>query len=121
MVRARLAEPGLAEERRRDGQPLFRAQGACRQGLELGTNQARRTVRGAVPILWSRESTLREDMEASGYRGDRMNLKQRSIMLLFAIVPGVAAAQPQKIPSRIGTLEFTHGFANGYPTDATLK
>jgi hypothetical protein len=26
----------------------------------------------------------------------------------------------QKIESRIGTLEFTHDFANGYPTDATV-
>jgi hypothetical protein len=29
--------------------------------------------------------------------------------------------QPQKIETRIGTLEFTHGFANGYPTDATVE
>lgn len=28
---------------------------------------------------------------------------------------------PQKIETRIGTLEFTHGFANGYPTDATIE
>ena len=27
---------------------------------------------------------------------------------------------PQKIDTRIGTLEFTHDFANGYPTDATI-
>jgi hypothetical protein len=27
----------------------------------------------------------------------------------------------QKIETRIGTLEFTHGFANGYPTDATIE
>jgi hypothetical protein len=27
---------------------------------------------------------------------------------------------PQKIETRIGTLEFTHDFANGYPTDATI-
>jgi hypothetical protein len=27
----------------------------------------------------------------------------------------------QKIESRIGTLEFTHDFANGYPTDATVE
>ena len=26
----------------------------------------------------------------------------------------------QKIDTRIGTLEFTHDFANGYPTDATI-
>jgi hypothetical protein len=28
---------------------------------------------------------------------------------------------PQTIPSRIGPLEFTHDFANGYPTDATIE
>jgi hypothetical protein len=27
----------------------------------------------------------------------------------------------QKIETRIGTLEFTHDFANGYPTDATIE
>src|SRR5689334_6259402 len=27
---------------------------------------------------------------------------------------------PQRIETRIGTLEFTHDFANGYPTDATV-
>jgi hypothetical protein len=30
-------------------------------------------------------------------------------------------SQPQKIETRIGTLEFTHDFANGYPTDATIE
>ena len=29
------------------------------------------------------------------------------------------AGTPQMIDTRIGTLEFTHDFANGYPTDAT--
>jgi len=28
---------------------------------------------------------------------------------------------PQRVDSRIGTLEFTHDFANGYPTDATIE
>jgi hypothetical protein len=28
---------------------------------------------------------------------------------------------PDAIPSRIGPLDFTHGFANGYPTDATIQ
>jgi hypothetical protein len=27
----------------------------------------------------------------------------------------------QKIETRIGTLDFTHDFANGYPTDATIE
>src|SRR4026207_701509 len=28
---------------------------------------------------------------------------------------------PQAIETRIGTLEFTHDFANGFPTDATVQ
>ena len=28
---------------------------------------------------------------------------------------------PQRVETRIGTLEFTHDFANGYPTDATVQ
>src|SRR6476660_9361390 len=36
--------------------------------------------------------------------------------------PAVATpdTRQQRIESRIGTLEFTHDFANGYPTDATV-
>jgi hypothetical protein len=37
---------------------------------------------------------------------------------------GVKSTGPsplQKIETRIGTLEFTHDFANGYPTDATVE
>src|SRR6188472_2140883 len=30
-------------------------------------------------------------------------------------------SQSQTIETRIGTLEFTHDFANGYPTDATVE
>src|SRR5580692_5461182 len=32
----------------------------------------------------------------------------------------MATEIPQQIETRIGTLEFTHDFANGYPTDATI-
>jgi hypothetical protein len=32
-----------------------------------------------------------------------------------------ATTGPQKIDTRIGALEFTHDFANGYPTDATVE
>ena len=28
---------------------------------------------------------------------------------------------PEKIETRIGPLEFTHDFANGFPTDATVQ
>jgi hypothetical protein len=43
------------------------------------------------------------------------------VMVLLVAVSGIAAAAPQKIQTRIGTLEFTHDFANGYPTEATLQ
>jgi hypothetical protein len=35
-------------------------------------------------------------------------------------VTGVAQDGPHIIETRIGKLEFTHDFANGYPTDATI-
>jgi len=35
-------------------------------------------------------------------------------------MPTVQSA-PQKLDTRIGALEFTHDFANGYPTDATVQ
>ena len=28
---------------------------------------------------------------------------------------------PRPVETRIGALEFTHDFANGYPTDATIE
>jgi hypothetical protein len=35
-------------------------------------------------------------------------------------VAATTQSRPQKIATRIGTLEFTHDFADGYPTDATI-
>jgi hypothetical protein len=35
-------------------------------------------------------------------------------------VTTIGQGQTQKIETRIGTLDFTHDFANGYPTDATI-
>jgi hypothetical protein len=50
---------------------------------------------------------------------------RRLFMPILMVVCSIAAAAddparhaPQKIATRIGTLEFTHGFANGYPTEA---
>jgi hypothetical protein len=57
-----------------------------------------------------------------------MNLKSRLTLLAIACVASAAVARvpatssaPQKIETRIGPLEFTHDFANGYPTDVTLE
>jgi hypothetical protein len=39
----------------------------------------------------------------------------------YAIEKPSRAAAPQTIDTRIGRLEFTHDFANGFPTDATVQ
>jgi len=49
------------------------------------------------------------------------NDTRRSLILLIAAASVVVEAAPQSIETRIGTLEFTHDFANGYPTEATLR
>ncbi|MGO8926712.1 MAG: DUF1254 domain-containing protein [Limisphaerales bacterium] len=44
--------------------------------------------------------------------------------ILFTIFAALAASAPlhaEDINTRIGTLSFTHDFANGYPTEATVK
>jgi len=65
--------------------------------------------------------------------GDAFHLSRRDLLELSAgvMAAGVLQAAPsanaqsagsasQRIETRIGTLEFTHDFANGYPTDATI-
>jgi hypothetical protein len=42
------------------------------------------------------------------------------VICMFAILAGVQA-QAETIKTPIGSLSFTHDFANGYPTDATVK
>lgn len=51
---------------------------------------------------------------------------KKTLNILFAIVCAIALvtgvqAQAETIKTRIGDLSFTHDFANGYPTDATVK
>ena len=45
------------------------------------------------------------------------------IVLVFSIAVFVALgnASAETVKTRIGSLSFTHDFANGYPTDATVK
>ena len=47
----------------------------------------------------------------------------RKITLAAAVAAALFAAnlQAETLDTRIGKLEFTHAFANGYPTDATVK
>jgi hypothetical protein len=64
---------------------------------------------------------------------DLFNLNRRDLFELgtgvvtagvFGLTPSAVAQTagnaPSRIETRIGTLEFTHDFANGYPTDATI-
>ena len=51
---------------------------------------------------------------------------KKTLNIMFAIVCAIALvtavqAQAETIKTRIGDLSFTHDFANGYPTDATVK
>src|ERR1700761_355079 len=57
-----------------------------------------------------------------------MNIGNRSNIFIAVLAASLASAQgtatpdaPTRIETRIGTLEFTHDFANGYPTDATIE
>jgi len=47
----------------------------------------------------------------------------RKITLAAAVVAALFVANPQAetLDTRIGKIEFTHAFANGYPTDATVE
>jgi len=46
-----------------------------------------------------------------------ITLKAVIVGILFAC----SAPQAETIDTRIGKLEFTHDFANGYPTNATVE
>ena len=52
-----------------------------------------------------------------------MKIRNYSMAIATAVffLSGVHCAQAEKIQTRIGELEFTHDFANGYPTDATVE
>ncbi|HBG93775.1 MAG TPA: hypothetical protein DDY14_00300 [Chromatiaceae bacterium] len=45
----------------------------------------------------------------------------KTLLLMSVISSGPVFAQTTDVDTRIGTLEFTKDFANGYPTDATVK
>jgi hypothetical protein len=48
--------------------------------------------------------------------------KMTTILLSVTFISGgPVLAEPTKVETRIGTLEFTQDFAHGYPTDATVK
>jgi hypothetical protein len=54
---------------------------------------------------------------------ETMTSFKRSTAICLAVVLcfGTKAMAQVKVDTRIGELEFTHDFANGYPTDATVK
>jgi hypothetical protein len=60
-------------------------------------------------------------MAATGHREDLTALQiARDVPLRRPVMATVKNA-PQAVETRIGTLEFTHDFANGYPTDETVE
>ncbi len=56
---------GRREEPGRLGRRLFRAQGAGRQGEELGADRPEPRVRADVPALWAGEAAVRQELEAA--------------------------------------------------------
>jgi len=66
------------KEHRRFGGHLFRTEGSARQGVELGADEPQRTVRGAVPLLWPRPASIRQDVEAAGHRADHCSVSKES-------------------------------------------
>jgi len=60
--------PRAAEECRWVGRYLLRAYSASRQGIQLGSYERRRRVRGALPLLRSAEAFVRQDMAVARYR-----------------------------------------------------
>ena len=44
-----------------------------------------------------------------------------AVALAVAGLPGLTARAQETVHTRIGDLDFTHDFANGYPTDATVE
>src|SRR6476660_1900993 len=47
--------------------------------------------------------------------------RQLSYLLLSALTASSAFAENKTVDTRIGKLEFTHDFANGYPTKETVE
>jgi hypothetical protein len=47
--------------------------------------------------------------------------RQLSYLLLSALGVSFAFAENKTVDTRIGKLEFTHDFANGYPTKETVE
>ena len=44
-----------------------------------------------------------------------------ALIACLALQPANLYSQETKVETRIGELRFTHDFANGYPTDATVE
>ena len=51
-----------------------------------------------------------------------MKIRNYTMVIVTAafFLSGVHCAQAEKMQTRIGTLEFTHDWENGYPTDDTV-
>lgn len=70
-------------------------------------------------------------MDAAGYQAREVNAinakpNMKTKLTLLALTGALTSSafsqeQPTTVESRIGKLEFTHDFANGYPTRATIE
>jgi hypothetical protein len=50
-----------------------------------------------------------------------MTTKTTLLAATIAMLVTGSALQAETVDTRIGKLEFTHSFADGYPTDATVE
>src|SRR6185436_16809828 len=101
-----------------------------RQGLQVRHNRLERFLRAAMDRRARRERLAEIHRFLGSQRAAReVGLNQgapmrRLFMPILMVVCSIAAAADDparhapQIATRIGTLEFTHGFANGYPTEA---
>ena len=80
-----------ANQRRRLGGSLFRTEGSRRKGVELDSDQREGSIRSAIPILRSRRTAVREDMDPAGHRVSRGRITGEPTMKRMSVVPLAAA------------------------------
>ena len=78
---------------------IFWSDGTGRCINELGSDQGLQHFRGDLPVLRSRSSTVRQDVEASRYR------EASSLVDPFQVPPPLAVAQQQRL-SRISVEQY---------------
>jgi len=74
-----LAVPGSENERGRIDRHLLRPREPGREEGQLGPDQPRKRIRGAVPVLRSRAAAVRQKLAASGHREADLNASSRRL------------------------------------------